>query len=376
MKIALACHPTHGGSGVVAAELGMRLAARGHEVHFVSYERPFRLDPLASGVHFHKVQVSSYPLFRYPPYALALANELLQVVNSEGVEIIHAHYAIPHSLAAVLARNMQRDGNVKVVTTLHGTDITLVGADPSYAEITRWAIEQSDRVTVVSDWLGEATREELAPECDLQTISNAVDPVSYSPERADPALRARFAAPDELLVVHVSNFRPVKRVCDVISAFASGAEQIPARLLMIGQGPDLASAQEKARKARIEHRISWLGQLDDISALLASSDLFLLPSESESFGLAALEAMASGLPVVATHSGGIPSVVSAGESGLLAPVGDVEQLAQYCRQILSDTDLRNKMSRTARALAVEKFGWDRVIESYEKCYEDLLSDGG
>lgn len=376
MKIALACHPTHGGSGVVAAELGMRLASRGHEVHFVSYERPFRLDPLASGVHFHEVQVSSYPLFRYPPYALALANELLKVVDTEGVEIIHAHYAIPHSLAAVLARNMQDDGNVKVVTTLHGTDITLVGADPSYAGITRWAIEQSDRVTVVSDWLGDATRQELAPDCELQTIHNAVDATAYCPDRADPDLRARFAAPGELLVVHVSNFRPVKRVSDVIRAFARGAEQIPARLLMVGQGPDLALSQEEARKARIEHRISWLGPIDDTSALLASSDLFLLPSESESFGLAALEAMASGLPVVSTHSGGIPSVVIPGEAGLLAEVGDVEDLGEHIRLLLSDADLRQQMSQTARALAVEKFGWDQVIESYEKCYEDLLSDGG
>ena len=376
MKIALACHPTHGGSGVVAAELGMRLAARGHQIHFVSYERPFRLDPLASGVHFHEVEVTSYPLFRYPPYALALANELLQVVKREAVEIIHAHYAIPHSLAAVLARDMQPHGSVKVVTTLHGTDITLVGADPSYADITRWAIEQSDRVTVVSDWLGQATRHELAPDQELQTIPNAVDAAAFSPELADPTLRARFAAVDELLVVHVSNFRPVKRVADVIAAFAKGAAGIPARLLMIGQGPDLALAQEEAKKLAVEDRISWLGLIDDTAALLASSDLFLLPSESESFGLAALEAMASGLPVIATQSGGIPSVVLSGESGLLAPVGDVDQLAQHVRTLLSDAALRSKFSDTARQLAVEKFGWDRVIEAYENSYEELLSDGG
>ncbi|MEC9475585.1 MAG: N-acetyl-alpha-D-glucosaminyl L-malate synthase BshA [Planctomycetota bacterium] len=376
MKIALACHPTHGGSGVVAAELGMRLAARGHEVHFVSYERPFRLDPLASGVYFHEVQVTSYPLFRYPPYALALANELLQVVEREGVEIIHAHYAIPHSLAAVLARDMHRQGTVKVVTTLHGTDITLVGSDPSYAGITRWAIEESDRVTVVSDWLGEATRQELAPDQDLETIPNAVDSTAFSPEHFDPALRARFAAADELLVAHVSNFRPVKRVKDVVAAFARGAEGLPARLLMIGHGPDLAMAQEEAKRLSVEDRISWVGPIDDTAVLLASSDLFLLPSESESFGLAALEGMSSGLPVVSTLSGGMPSVVSTGESGFLAPVGAVDQLAQHLRTLLTDEKLRKQFSATARQLAIEKFGWEQVVESYERCYEELLSEGG
>ncbi|MDE0960463.1 MAG: N-acetyl-alpha-D-glucosaminyl L-malate synthase BshA [Planctomycetota bacterium] len=373
MKIAIACHPTHGGSGVVAAELGMRLAGRGNEVHFVSYERPFRLDPLTQGIHFHKVQVSSYPLFRYPPYALALANELLQVVQREGVEIIHAHYAIPHSLAAVLARNMDTDGDVKVFTTLHGTDITLVGSDPSYAGITRWAIEQSDRVTVVSDWLAAATIKELAPEVEIETIPNAIDSSIFSPEHRDTQLRARFATPDELLVAHVSNFRPVKRVDDVVSAFAIAARDLPARLLMIGQGPELVKAQEKARQLGVYDRISWLGPIDDIAALLASSDLFLLPSENESFGLAALEAMSSGLPVVATRSGGLPDVVVDGETGLLAEVGDIESLAAHCHRLLTDAPLRHKMSSTARKVATEKFGWESVLHCYENAYRQLLS---
>lgn len=373
MKIAMACHPTHGGSGVVAAELGMRLAARGNEVHFVSYERPFRLDPLTSGIHFHEVEVSSYPLFRYPPYALALANELLQVVQCEGVEIIHAHYAIPHSLAAVLARSMNPDGGVKVVTTLHGTDITLVGSDPSYAGITRWAIEQSDRVTVVSDWLATATHEKLAPDKNLKTIPNAVDSKIFSPEQANPQLRARFAAPEQLLVAHVSNFRPVKRVQDVVSAFARATRDISARLLMIGQGPDLSLAQDQARKLGVSEKIFWLGPIDDIASLLACCDLFLLPSESESFGLAALEAMASGLPVVSTLSGGIPEVVTAGETGFLAEVGDVDSLAEHCRVLLTDSQLRAKMSETARQKAASQFGWDQVLREYEKTYEELLS---
>ena len=373
MKIAIACHPTHGGSGVVAAELGMRLAARGNEVHFVSYERPFRLDPLTEGIHFHEVQVSSYPLFRYPPYALALANELLQVVQREGIEIIHAHYAIPHSLAAILARNMNVGGDVKVFTTLHGTDITLVGSDPSYAGITRYAIEQSDGVTVVSDWLAKATIDELAPAVEIETIPNAVDSAVFSPQHFDEQLRSRFATPQELLVAHVSNFRPVKKVCDVISAFAIAAKDLPARLLMIGQGPELGLAQERARELGIFDRISWLGLIDDITVLLASSDLFLLPSESESFGLAALEAMASGLPVVSTRSGGIPEVVMEGQTGFLSEVGDVESLAAHCHRLLTDDALRRKMSSAARKVATERFGWESVLHCYETAYRRLLS---
>ncbi len=373
MKIAIACHPTHGGSGVVAAELGMRLAARDHEVHFVSHERPFRLDPLTSGVHFHEVQVSSYPLFRYPPYALALANELHQVVEREGIQVIHAHYAIPHSLAAVLARNMDTGDSLKVVTTLHGTDITLVGADPSYTAITRWAIEQSDRVTTVSQWLSDATEQKLAPDQDLTVIPNAVDSEQFSPDRKCPQLRARFATEEQLLVAHVSNFRPVKRVQDVIQSFATAARDLPARLLMIGKGPDQALAQEEAKRLGIDDRISWIGPLDDIAVLLACCDLFLLPSESESFGLAALEAMASGLPVISTRSGAIPEVVIHGEAGFLSEVGDTESLARDSRKLLTDDALRKEMSLTARRLASEVFTWDEVVSSYEDAYSQVLS---
>ena len=375
MKIAMVCHPTHGGSGVIASEVGMRLAQREHEVHFVSHERPFRLDPLTLGVHFHRVNVSSYPLFRYPPYALALANQLSRVIQDHDIDIIHAHYAIPHSLAGILARNMNSGHDVKVVTTLHGTDITLVGADPSYTDITRWAMEESDHVTGVSDWLAEETRRELGPQLSVQTIPNAVDTEVFTPAKACPELQRRFAPHGELLLAHVSNFRPVKRTEDVIRIFALAAKDLPAQLLMIGDGPDRAAAEALARELGVWDRVHWLGIIDDTAPLLASSDLFLLPSENESFGLAALEAMACGLPVIATCSGGIPEVIIEGETGYLAPVGDIESLASRTRILLEDGERRSRFSETGRQLVNDRFRWDPVIESYEQVYGQLFSGG-
>ena len=375
MKIAMVCHPTHGGSGVIASELGMRLAKRGHEVHFVSHERPFRLDPLTFGVRLHKVHVSSYPLFRYPPYALALANQLSQVIQDHDIQVIHAHYAIPHSLAGILARNMNADRNVKVMTTLHGTDITLIGSDPSYTDITRWAMQESDYVTGVSDWLAEVTRKELGDDLFVNTIPNAVDAEVFSRDQACSELRERFASGGELLISHVSNFRPVKRTKDVLKTFALAAQDIPARLLMIGDGPELISAQAEARELGIQDRVEWLGIIDDTAPLLAGTDLFLLPSESESFGLAALEAMASGLPVIATDSGGIPEVVVNGETGFLSPVGDIESLARGTRELLLNSEKRNQFSEQGRQRVMDLFRWAPVIERYEQAYEGLFSGG-
>ena len=375
MKIAIVCHPTHGGSGVIASEVGMRLAQRGHEIHFVSHKRPFRLDPLTLGVHYHRVHVSSYPLFRYPPYALALANQLSRVIQDHEIDVIHAHYAIPHSLAAILARNMNADQGVKVVTTLHGTDITLVGADPSYTDITRWSMEESDHVTGVSDWLVEETRQELGAHLQVETIPNAVDTDSFSPDRARAELRSRFAPQGELLLAHVSNFRPVKRTGDVLRIFAKAAKDLPASLLMIGDGPDRAAAETLARELGIWERVHWLGIIDDTAPLLASSDLFLLPSENESFGLAALEAMACGLPVIATASGGMPEVIVDGETGYLAPVGDIDALAEGTRRLLEDVPRRSLFAATGRQRVEERFRWDPVISQYEKLYGQLFSGG-
>ena len=375
MKIAIVCHPTHGGSGVIASELGMRLAKNGHEIHFVSHERPFRLDPLTLGVHYHRVNVSSYPLFRYPPYALALANQLSRVIQDHDIDIIHAHYAIPHSLAAILARNMNANHGVKVVTTLHGTDITLVGADPSYTDITRWAMEESDHVTGVSDWLARETHNELGSHLQVETIPNAVDTEAFSISRGCDDLRARFAPEGELLLAHVSNFRPVKRTGDVIRIFAKSTAGLSARLLMIGDGPDRAAAESLAKELGVWDRVHWLGIIDDTAPLLASSDLFLLPSENESFGLAALEAMACGLPVIATASGGMPEVIVDGETGFLAPVGDIEALSRGARTLLEDAERRSLFASTGRQRVEDQFRWDPVISQYEELYGQLFSGG-
>jgi N-acetyl-alpha-D-glucosaminyl L-malate synthase BshA len=374
MKIAITGHPTYGGSGVVAAELGMALAGRGHEVHFVAYEAPFRLDPLHPLVNFHEVEVTSYPLFRYPPYTLALATKLLGVIREQKVEIIHAHYAIPHSIAALLAQQMCRDCGVKVVTTLHGTDITLVGIDPSFFEITKFAIEQSDAVTAVSSFLADATVERFGLRKPVEVIHNFIDPALYSPERRRPALRRRFAAEDETLLCHISNFRPVKRIPDVIDVFARVARVRRARLLMIGNGPEAPPAHAQAAALGVADRITWLGAIDAVAEPLACSDLFLLPSDGESFGLAALEAMASGVPVISTRAGGVPEVIDDGRTGILRGVGDTPGMAEAALALLDDPARHRAMGEAARASAIERFSLDRIVGRYEALYAGLAGD--
>ncbi len=372
MKIAIAGHPTYGGSGVVAAELGMALADRGHDVHFVSYQAPFRVNPLHPRVTFHEVEVTSYPLFKYPPYALALSNKLLSVIRDHGLDLIHAHYAIPHSIAARLAQEMCRGCEVKTLTTLHGTDITLVGSDPSFFEITKFAIEQSDGVTAVSEFLAEASSERFELSKRVEVIPNFIDPVEYSPAHRDPDLRRCFADPDQTLLCHVSNFRPVKRVPDVIHTFAEISKKRPARLLMIGSGPEVTSAQALASSLGLADQITWLGAIDRVAEPLACADLFLLPSDSESFGLAALEAMASGVPCVATASGGIPEVVVDGESGILREVGDFQGMADAVLQLLETPGQLEKLGETARQMAIERFSLERIVRQYEAIYERLI----
>ena len=371
MKIAIAGHPTYGGSGVVAAELGMALADRGHEIHFVSYQAPIRMNPLHPRVTFHEVEVTSYPLFKYPPYALALSTKLLSVVREHGLDRIHAHYAIPHSIAAHLAKEMCRDCGVKTVTTLHGTDITLVGSDPSFYEITKFAIEQSDAVTAVSRFLAGASQETFELDRSVDVIPNFIDPVEYSPELRNRELRRRFAEDDELLLCHISNFRPVKRIPDVIDVFARVAKELPARLLMVGSGPELKPAQAQACSLGVGDKITWLGAIDRVAEPLACTDLFLLPSDGESFGLAALEAMASGVPCVATSAGGVGEVVDTGETGSLHPVGDVAGMAEAALEILGTAGRRDSMGAAARETAITRFGRDRVVSQYEELYESL-----
>jgi N-acetyl-alpha-D-glucosaminyl L-malate synthase BshA len=371
MKIAITGHPTYGGSGVVAAELAMALANLGHEVHFISYQVPFRLDPLHPRVTFHGVEVTSYPLFKYPPYDLALSTRLLGVVREHGVRRIHAHYAIPHSIAAILARQMCLDCGVRVVTTLHGTDITLVGSDPSFFEITRFAIDQSDAVTAVSEYLARASRDTFRLDRPVRVIPNFIDPQEYSPERRRPELRRRFAGDDEVLFCHISNFRPVKRIPDVIDTFARVARVRPARLLMIGNGPEAAPAHSQAAALGVLDRITWLGALEAVAEPLACADLFLLPSDGESFGLAALEAMASGVPGIATRTGGIPEVIDDGRTGILRGVGDTAGMAEGALELLAEPDRFEGMRVAARASAIERYSLDRIVDRYVALYAGL-----
>ncbi|MFN0059519.1 MAG: N-acetyl-alpha-D-glucosaminyl L-malate synthase BshA [Planctomycetota bacterium] len=372
MKMAIVCHPTYGGSGVVAAELGMEIAKRGHDVHFVSHELPFRVDHTHENVFFHEVEVTSYPLFKYPPYGLALASRLLDVVRRCDVRLIHVHYAIPHAISAYLTQQMCPDCGIRTITTLHGTDITLVGSDPSFAEITSFGIANSSGVTAVSEYLAEETRRQFGVTRDLKVIPNFVDTKRYHPDRRNAQLRARYCPPDEALVVHVSNFRPVKRVADVIRIFAALTKRRAAKLLMVGSGPERALAESLAKKLGLAKQVHFVGAVPAVEELLAVCDLMLLPSESESFGLAALEAMASGVPVIGTASGGLPEVVISGESGYLAKVGDIAEQSARAAEVLCDAELHQRFRRAARARAVEQFEANQVVDVYERYYEEVM----
>jgi len=374
VKIAIVCHPTYGGSGVVASELGMSMAARDHEVHFVSYQVPFRVDRSQPNVHFHEVEVTSYPLFRYPPYALALATKLVSVVRAHGVRLVHAHYAIPHAISANLTKSMCADCGIHTVVTLHGTDITIVGSDHAFAEVTRFGIEGSDRVTAVSEDLARETREVFDIQRPIEVIPNFVDTDLYSPDRRDQQLRRRFVDNGEALVVHVSNFRPVKRVLDVVRVFDRIRRDRPAKLLMVGTGPDHCAAEEEIARLGIASDVHFVGAVAGASELLACCDLMLLTSENESFGLVALEAMACGVPVIATRAGGVPEVVADRETGFLAPVGDTEAMGEAALELLSSAGMQQSFSRAARQRAVELFDRDRIVDRYEALYRRLLTD--
>ncbi len=373
IRIGIVCHPAYGGSGVVATELGIALAQRGHRVHFVSHAAPFRLAEEHPGIIFHEVDVTSYPLFKYPPYTVALAGKLIEMSRSEALDIIHVHYAIPHAVAAYLARQVLGPGAPKVVTTLHGTDITLIGIDPSFHEITRFAIRESDAVTAVSSHLAAATKSSFAIETPVTVIPNFIDPAAFTPELRSDALRSQYAGCGEILVGHLSNFRPVKRIPDVIRTFHLLQRQVRARLLMIGEGVELEPARDLARELGIAGRVHFAGPATKVGELLAQLDLFLLPSESESFGLAALEAMACGVPVVCTNTGGIPEVVENGVTGLLCDVGDYTCMAHSAVALLRDRPRYEAMRRAAREKAVERFPAERVVGEYEAVYAGLLS---
>ncbi len=378
MKIGITCYPTYGGSGAVATELGLELARRGHEVHFVSYAQPFRLDRFREGVYFHEVEMMPYPLFEYPPYSLALAVSLHEVVREHGLDLLHVHYALPHATSGWITREMLRaeGDDVKVVTTLHGTDITLVGQDDSFRSITRFSIEKSDGLTAVSDWLREETGEAFGVAEDrIEVIPNFVDTDEFDRD-AYPCHRSTLAPEGQEILMHISNFRPVKRVVDVVRIHAAVREEMPARLVMIGDGPERGEAEDAARELGTSDDVIFLGKLESVAELLACADLFLLPSEEESFGLVALEAMASGVPVVGSAGSGLAEVVEDGVSGHLHPVGDVEAMAASALELLADRDRWDRFSTAGRRRAVERFSADEVVPRYEACYRRVLEGGG
>jgi N-acetyl-alpha-D-glucosaminyl L-malate synthase BshA len=375
MKIGITCYPTYGGSGVVATELGIELAARGHEVHFITYSQPFRLTGRETNIRYHEVPVSNYPLFEYPPYDLALATRMAEVAEFYSLDLLHVHYAIPHSISALLARQMlaARGRHLPFITTLHGTDITLVGLDRAYLPITRFGIDQSDGVTAISAYLADQTRENLGITREIEVIRNFVNCDFY---QRDPALvaaqRPRYARPGEKLLVHLSNFRPVKRVTDVIEVFSRVAAVMPARLLLIGDGPERSAAEFLATRLGVADRVDFLGKQENVNELLALADLMVMPSEMESFGLAALEAMACRVPTISTRVGGVPELVEHDVNGLLYEVGDVEAMAAGAIDLLSDPERLEAMSNAARRTAQDRFCASRIIPLYERYYQQVL----
>jgi N-acetyl-alpha-D-glucosaminyl L-malate synthase BshA len=374
VKIGITCYPTYGGSGAVATELGIALASRGHEVHFITYKQPFRLPSFLPRIFFHEVDVGRYPLFEYPPYDLALAVRMHEVVKTHGLDLLHVHYAIPHATSAWIAREMLREtsSDVKVITTLHGTDITIVGQDPSFHPITKFSIEKSDRITAVSQFLRQETFHAFGcTACDVKVIYNFIDPAVYDRAIYPPLLREQLNG-ERRVLMHVSNFRPVKRVLDIIRIFARVREVLPSVLVMVGDGPDRVEAETEARALGIDHDVHFLGKIDAVAPLLAGADLFLLPSQSESFGLSALEALASGVPVVGSRAGGLVEVVKEGVTGALCEPGDVDAMAAASVHILSDRDRWQTMSDAAALDARARFSRDDIVRQYEMLYEDAV----
>ena len=378
MKIGITCYPTYGGSGVVGTELGIELAQRGHEVHFIAYQQPIRLNTKQPRIFFHEVTVSQYPLFEYPPYDLALATRMAEVAEIYNLDILHVHYAIPHSVSALLARQMlaaQPNGNARklpFVTTLHGTDITIVGADRSYLPVTRYSIEQSDGVTAISNYLKQRTVQEFEIKNPIEVIYNFVNCDTYIRDPKAAENRAEFAGKDERILVHVSNFRPVKRICDVIEIFDRVQKKVPSRLLLMGDGPERSRAEWLVNQKGLRNRVEFLGKVDRVYEKLSIADLMLVPSEMESFGLSALEAMACEVPSIATAVGGVAEVVDHERSGYLAEVGDVETMSRYAIDILSDEKRLREMGKVARWEAQTRFCSTKIIPEYERFYERVL----
>jgi len=370
MKIGIVCYPTFGGSGVVATELGMALADKGHEVHFITYNQPVRLDFISHKLHFHQVLIEEYPLFQYQPYELALSTKMVEVVEKHGLEVLHVHYAIPHAYAAFMAKQMLKEKgiDVKVVTTLHGTDITLVGSHPTYKTAVEFSINNSDVVTAVSNNLKDTTNELFKINKKIQVVYNFIDRDKYNKAGEEECQRGALAAPDERILTHISNFRPVKRVEDVIKVFFEVQKEIPSKLLMIGEGPDRKKAEQLTKKLGIKNKVFFLGNSTEIDKILCYSDVFLLPSETESFGLAALEAMAAKTAVISTNTGGLPEVNLHGKTGFLSNLGDVSDMAKNTINILKDNEVLESFKLNAKDYT-KRFSLQNILPVYEDIYK-------
>jgi len=372
MRIGITCYPTYGGSGIVATELGLELAVRGHEVHFITYANPIRLDTSLPNIFYHEVAVSEYPLFQYPPYCLALASRMAEVAEERNLDLLHVHYAIPHSISAMLARQMTAPRRkLPFITTLHGTDISLVGVDKSYFPITKFSIEQSDGITSISHDLREQTVRVFGVANEIRVIHNFVNCKTYQPDHEKEGAR-EFAPDGEKLILHLSNFRPVKRVLDCVRIFAEVRKQVPARLLMAGDGPERAGAEQLAKSLNVAEYVTFLGKRDHVERLIPLAHVLLMPSEMESFGLAALEAMACGVPPVATRVGGVPELITDGVDGYLEKVGDTDAQARRVVDLLTDGDLFAEIASAARETALTRFCTEKIIPQYENYYRELI----
>jgi len=373
MKIGVTCYPTYGGSGVVATELGKELAKLGHEVHFISYAPPHRLVHFVENIFYHEVEISSYPLFEHQLYGLSLASKMLEVIEYEKLDLIHVHYAIPHATSAYLAKQILKKNNsdIKIITTLHGTDITLVGLEPSFLPLVKLSIEESDGVTAVSRFLKEKTLTNYHIDADIEVINNFIDSELYKPV-CNKKFKKHIAPNEEKILIHTSNFRPVKRVADTIRILAKVRKKIPAKLVLIGDGPDRSKCEKLARELKLEKDVTFLGKQDGLEDLLSVGDIFLMPSQSESFGLAALEAMSCGLPVISSSVGGLPELIIHNKTGYIAEFADVDRMAKYTLELLRNEKKINSFANNSRERAVEVFEKKLIIPQYIKYYEKIL----
>lgn len=384
MKIGILCYPTFGGSGVVATELGLALANRGHQVHFISYNVPMRLKQFSDNVFFHKVEMASYPLFDFPLYSIALASKIVEVAKFDGLDLVHAHYAIPHATSAFLAREIikqesgknNNNSNIKIITTLHGTDITLIGLEVSFLPTMKFSIEKSDGVTAVSNFLKIKTESQYNINKDIEVIPNFIDLDVYKrlKNKNTECLKQKYSKNGEKIIIHTSNFRPLKRVDDCIRIFAKIREEIPARLLLIGDGPERSACEYLAKDLGVHADVTFYGNQESFVEILSIADLFLMPSQSESFGLSALEAMACDVPVVSSNAGGLPELNLHGETGYIAEIGDVKKMAEYALDILQNKNKYRIFSQNARERAVNLFSAEKIIPKYEEYYEKILNN--